>query len=138
MKTISRTFRKVHFTFHNVSITTFRLTPAVLWMFRSLHSTMSLLQPRYRKLHRKSLTLYIPQCLYYNLPLPARTLLRRGNFTFHNVSITTMRRLEEMFCNEIFTFHNVSITTIYQMRYLRRLTRLYIPQCLYYNQSNVL
>ena len=58
-----------------------------------------------------------------------------NRFTFHNVSITTTYIPFDMLVADNFTFHNVSITTIYSTIIYKKSGKLYIPQCLYYNPS---
>ena len=54
-----------------------------------------------------------------------------GSFTFHYVSINTLRSLIEYHFREAFTFHYVSINTIVRAVIAYAAVALYIPLCFY-------
>ncbi len=142
------------FTFHNVSISTkngFQLCVGLV----PLHSTMYLFLLCLMKYSWSLTVLYIPQCIYFYMNCQdygIQTLC----FTFHNVSISTLRLFRSVtnslcftFHNVsistggtttpplvvVFTFHNVSISTSYTVSSVGW-SGLYIPQCIYfYNET---
>ena len=98
------------FTFHNVSINTFRLSDSQ-YSYCSLHSTMFLLiqytnrfiSSSFSTLHSTMFLLILWTGCCWNWFI--------FHFTFHNVSINTVEYLIQHFPRHDFTFHNVSINT---------------------------
>ena len=118
------------FTFHNVSINTgfhFR------WFFRqqALHSTMFLLILQTDRLRvLKELSLH--STMFLLIPIPRSTdpfLL----FSLHSTMFLLIRNAWAISCIVVsrFTFHNVSINTLRSFHWVFQQTLLYIPQCFY-------
>ena len=104
----------------------------------------------------RSIRLYIPLCLYFNLIMNLLSLLEILNFTFHYVSILIVQRVLYSGWGLTFTFHYVSILISsesitlflpphFTFHYVSILIigvpdveishyLLYIPLCLYFNE----
>ena len=106
------------FTFHNVSISTITELHQEISV-PTLHSTMYLFLLSWR-IEQLQSYLSLHSTMYLFLPMKERDIKAIINFTFHNVSISTVLSYYDVVDKDSFTFHNVSISTKFLLNKYRQ------------------
>ncbi len=112
------------FTFHYVSIKT-HLRLYLLFHQNYLHSTMYLLKPKESEIS-PHFAIYLHSTMYLlKLPPLSVPVSYTVSFTFHYVSIKTLKQFRTSFLAHLFTFHYVSIKTMLKLNLLEVLEYLH-------------
>ena len=126
-------YDKTTFTFHYVSIST-----STVWFPASqntdLHSTMYLFQRAGRYYYVDDIVIYIPLCIYFNIPLSAKKSTMFSHL--HSTMYLFQRWYERWRISNYKYLHSTMYLFQHQcLRFSVHIILIYIPLCIYFNND---